>query len=472
MGWFLRKSLRFGPLRLNLSKSGVGASVGIRGLRVGAGPRGSYIAGGRGGLYFREPLDPKRGRPPDVGGGTAHVVDQTHAVTSPAVPEVSLHGDRSHPDWAVLSVVASGAWMLVAFVASAAWLGLVATGAFGICGLFALRARASAITQTSYTMLLDRLSLTEDDSLLQELLTARRETHQSSDQLVRPHEHTYQRLVWLYVQTEPRQQAALDWLRRVGGFLGCPHDRRAALEREVWATWTTDVLRSTAGVNAALQQIGSARQQLGISDLSRDRAREAAVMSWSVAVTHTLSDRVPTGDEEQTLRRLRQTLLVPDGAAPEPDARLDQGSRIRIALRDGLPPVSVAIPLQPGELCYYHCPGSLHALRRGVDPQRLSESDREAVLGCLTVIHQGEVYVTSKGILVVANGAGSTRLVFQKLVGVQINAVVGGVTLTVDGRATPYVLALSEPLFGGWLVHELWRRTSSSPPTDSKDPRP
>ena len=54
MGWYLRKSLRFGPLRFNLSKSGIGTSIGVKGLRVGTGPKGSYLHGGRGGLYFRE----------------------------------------------------------------------------------------------------------------------------------------------------------------------------------------------------------------------------------------------------------------------------------------------------------------------------------------------------------------------------------------------------------------------------------
>ena len=56
MGWYLRKSLRFGPLRFNLSKSGIGTSIGVKGLRVGTGPKGSYLHGGRDGLYFRERL--------------------------------------------------------------------------------------------------------------------------------------------------------------------------------------------------------------------------------------------------------------------------------------------------------------------------------------------------------------------------------------------------------------------------------
>jgi uncharacterized protein DUF4236 len=58
MTWFLRKSFRLGPLRLNLSKRGVGASVGVTGARIGVDASGKpYAAGGRGGLYFRERLD-------------------------------------------------------------------------------------------------------------------------------------------------------------------------------------------------------------------------------------------------------------------------------------------------------------------------------------------------------------------------------------------------------------------------------
>jgi len=55
MGWFLRKSIRLGPLRLNLSERGLGASVGVKGLRAGVDASGKpYMAGGRGGIYFRE----------------------------------------------------------------------------------------------------------------------------------------------------------------------------------------------------------------------------------------------------------------------------------------------------------------------------------------------------------------------------------------------------------------------------------
>lgn len=56
MGFFLRKSIKFGPLRINLSKSGIGVSGGIKGARISAGPRGTQLNVGRKGLYYRKQL--------------------------------------------------------------------------------------------------------------------------------------------------------------------------------------------------------------------------------------------------------------------------------------------------------------------------------------------------------------------------------------------------------------------------------
>lgn len=83
MGFYLRKSISVGPLRFNLSKSGIGVSAGIPGVRVGTGPRGNYIHVGKGGLYYRKTLSQsgsKEGRPHEN-----HVSSET---ASPA----STHG--------------------------------------------------------------------------------------------------------------------------------------------------------------------------------------------------------------------------------------------------------------------------------------------------------------------------------------------------------------------------------------------
>ncbi len=61
MGFYLKKAINFGPLRINFSKSGIGLSFGVKGLRIGSGANGNYIHAGRKGLYYKKKL-------PDING--------------------------------------------------------------------------------------------------------------------------------------------------------------------------------------------------------------------------------------------------------------------------------------------------------------------------------------------------------------------------------------------------------------------
>ena len=58
MGFSFRKSKKIAPgLRLNLSKSGLGLSAGVRGARVSKNMKGeTHVSAGRGGLYYRKRL--------------------------------------------------------------------------------------------------------------------------------------------------------------------------------------------------------------------------------------------------------------------------------------------------------------------------------------------------------------------------------------------------------------------------------
>ena len=56
MGFFLRKFINYGPVRVNFSKSGIGVSVGVPGLRIGTGPNGNYLNIGVGGLGYKRKL--------------------------------------------------------------------------------------------------------------------------------------------------------------------------------------------------------------------------------------------------------------------------------------------------------------------------------------------------------------------------------------------------------------------------------
>lgn len=95
MGFYIRKSVRVGPLRFNLSKSGIGVSTGIPGLRVGSGPRGTYVHMGSGGLYYRQTLSSPKSRRQqpnrplvDLAVAHSHTHGPLHAVGSGCVTEM------------------------------------------------------------------------------------------------------------------------------------------------------------------------------------------------------------------------------------------------------------------------------------------------------------------------------------------------------------------------------------------------
>ena len=85
MGWNFRRSIRFGPFRLNLSKKGVGASVGIPSVRVGqdaSGRRYSQVSIPGTGIYRRDYASVK------VAGNTASA-PQPQTIQPPSMPATS-----------------------------------------------------------------------------------------------------------------------------------------------------------------------------------------------------------------------------------------------------------------------------------------------------------------------------------------------------------------------------------------------
>lgn len=79
MPFYFQKSVNAGPFRFNFSGSGVGVSVGVKGLRVGTGPRGHYVQAGQGGFYYRATL-PRSG----THGRPSRVRENEPALLSPA----------------------------------------------------------------------------------------------------------------------------------------------------------------------------------------------------------------------------------------------------------------------------------------------------------------------------------------------------------------------------------------------------
>lgn len=91
MGLSFRKSISFGPMRVNLSTSGVSYSVGVRGARVGVGKRGTYVSLGAGGIQYRKYIhsNSKQGGAYRPQRPEQYVEALTHTITSDDINQIS-----------------------------------------------------------------------------------------------------------------------------------------------------------------------------------------------------------------------------------------------------------------------------------------------------------------------------------------------------------------------------------------------
>lgn len=157
MGFYLRKSISVGPLRFNLSKSGIGVSAGVKGLRLGVGPRGNYVHMGRGGLYYRATLPlstPSRNQPtqPDLS-PSPQIPPSTHApleeIESADVSQIVDSSSRELLDELNRKRAKMRLWPIVA-IASAAILGLGVSSSWPTWSLLVLLVAATVGTYVAY----------------------------------------------------------------------------------------------------------------------------------------------------------------------------------------------------------------------------------------------------------------------------------------------------------------------------------
>lgn len=116
MGFFFRRSANFGPFRWNFSKSGIGASIGVRGARVTMTPRGTtYVTVGSHGFYYRETLSHRSGNrfqvtppsdltPPAAAGdevATADVAELVDSSNTTLIQRLNERAQMFNPAWII-----------------------------------------------------------------------------------------------------------------------------------------------------------------------------------------------------------------------------------------------------------------------------------------------------------------------------------------------------------------------------------
>ena len=438
MGFYLRKSFRAGPIRFNLSKSGIGASLGVTGARVGLSSQGrAYVHGGRGGVYYRKTLGGGRRRQGDPAGvdgpSTPELVAPATAApirTSPAArgPAIELTEDtgatygalreqeqaaeamaapvREAPPsygWLALAAVAAGLLLpspLPAAVAAAVFAALVALG---------VRRGRRRAAGDAYGRLLDAR------------VAADPITNDERDAIVAAHR-------------DPRLT---------------PADARYFEERTYLAL-LEDAAASDASDPRAFERLAEVDGLVGLDPAFRHRAR---LDVYSRAHVEAVSDHDLTEAEERALDRVRAAFELTDEELADELSLLDRLLELR-AIRDGdLPVVDSTVKLTSREVCHLESEGRL--LKRRLLRSFSRDGQRYKVRGYV-IDKEGTLVVTGRRVALVHQGV--TSFPIGKILDVEVDHDRGLLILTRDNVATPTCLTTPDALRAGAIVAALTER--------------
>ncbi len=421
MGLYLRKAFTFGPLRLNLSKSGVGVSAGIKGFRIGTGPRGAYLHAGRHGLYLREPLHlsaptPEPREMPRPASPSASTEAPTATIgagitleSGPTVYALRVHVKRYGVAFPMTCLI-GGVLTLFAFLAGGLAAGIFsALGAAGLAGfIWAADSAYEERLNTYVNRLCTAFNLRPPlpQSAVSSILHLRAEGHFLSDHLLALHRFIYMTLLGWFMQDGKIEEQEKNTLERTKSLLG----------------------------------------------LSAEETQQAKVRAFQLHYLKVVSDHDLTEAEEQTLGHFRDVLQIPDHALEEELHTIAVLRKVREVRAGKGQPIEVEIKLQKEEVCYHRTTGQ--QLEKRVLRSYTINRERQKEEG-LVPTKKGDLYITSKRLLLVGDGATSFPL--DRILDVEVDADQNLLEVTVDGRKTPVYLTVPDALITGAHIEHLSR---------------
>jgi len=394
MAFYLRKGLNLGPIRLNLSKSGLGVSGGITGARVGVGPKGPYVHGGRHGLYYRKYASQGR---KEAGNGSSRADGELRIFVDTGLTWRREFGARpaSMPDPPAAPGRPRAITLL--FVAAA---------------LLAL----AGIGNNDWALVIPALIL-----LLGGIFLKRRHHTQASRarEVFRGIDH------------------GLDQRTPIPEIIGLLHDEGVQGD---WKTWLHH--HAFARFLDAYFEDPDYIQPVEVEALEGELSlpahhiRQMKAGAFSDFVEEVIEDHMITPEEEQQLSRLQEELRIPAGEVEWELGMIRQLCELRDALEVPPEPMEVDIPLKNNETCYFRTEGRL--LKEKILQQYQRDRVRFKEVGYVADM-EGDIYVTDNRLLIV--GQGSRSYPRSRILDTTLSLEDHTLQLTLDGRKSPLILS-------------------------------
>lgn len=425
MGFYLRKAFRAGPIRFNLSKSGIGLSAGVTGARIGLSSRGqTYVHGGRGGIYYRKTLSGGSSRKSSDGGQRAYrqqvvptkpielTTDTGVTYGAPDEPEAPEKADGAQPTArpasrsGLLGLALAGAALSPALAGVIPWEMAVPGGVLlglgpGVVGLRKKRAGDAYGRRLGAWL--------------------------ASSNPVRDE-----------VRAEIDAARASRWL--------APADARY-FERQAYLTLIDEAMDAAGGDPDDLRRLARFEQTFALDPAFVRRTKLEAYRRAHVEAT---ADHDLTGDEEAALEQAQTAFGLSDDDIAEELSLVNRLAELR-AIRDGeLPQVEARTPLRSGEVCHLRSEGRV--LKKRILRSFTEDYQKYKVRG-FVIDREGALFVTNRRILLVHEG--TTSIPLDKIVDLEIDEDRRLLTLTRDGLVRPSYLTTPDALRAGAIIAAL-----------------
>lgn len=280
MGFYIRKYFKAGPLRFNLSKSGIGISAGVTGARIGTGPRGAYVHAGRYGLYYRKYLSSSRHRAykSTYGSRSSSNLTSVNSLNNLTFysSNKSSNITSSNPNGWLIFLGLIGLGVLIVFMLQ--WIpkhliivGVISSFILAIIILFMLGKKRLEANIINYKILLDSTFITSDkvptDELVNEIINLKKRYVSSQVEQIFPIEHSvYNALLDKILDDKFISEKEAETIVKAEKILSLHDDVKNKIKKDIYFSAYALAIEDKKITKNELTELENLKKGLGISD--------------------------------------------------------------------------------------------------------------------------------------------------------------------------------------------------------------
>ncbi|MCK9431423.1 MAG: DUF4236 domain-containing protein [Candidatus Omnitrophica bacterium] len=418
MGWYIRKSFSAGPVRFNLSKSGLGLSFGVKGARVGVGPKGAYSHFGAGGLYYRTPYvspGPTVNLQNDISLGENGALFNKKQINRKRLDIEFYFNVKKETEWMCLTVgtaffITTGVvCKSVSFGAGTTFLILGIVAYFWVIFSNIERWILKQKSDSLYSKLKTECCKYEKDDFVVDVAKLKE------------------------VANKCRQNLDIGYFKRA-----------LCLFYKDYLNSVISDFRISDKERDNLQAVEEAL------NLDEDLLKKIKLYVFNRVYLFMVEDKILTKEEEADIFKIKNIFSLKDADVIEEMETLKLLRETREIIEKDLQPIDVDISLGKNEISYHQTMGRI--VKEKTLKSYQEQGVRHAIKGLVTE-KEGMLYLTSQRMIIVGEGVYNIKL--SKIYNIETDIDKNTIAIDIDGRKNPLILTVPDSLIFSTKLNKL-----------------